>query len=928
MKSLIAFFCFLLSCPLFAQQPLELLAKLDKGLPLSGRNGSHLGEVVSCIGDVNNDGYDDWAVGLPYAAVYETGAITGKVYIYYGGASIRSNQAPNLILTGEKEWDSFGKSIAHAGDVNHDGYSDILIACSRYVAVYYGGETMHAEVDVVFMEENTSGFFGISTSGAGDVNNDGYDDVIIGSKNHAYLYFGGSQTDAVVDVIVTGESERDMFGFSVSKAGDMNRDGFDDVIIGAQGFYLNGYDAGRAYVYFGSSAMDSTADVIFTGENAGDYFGEVIADAGDVNADGYADVIVSATRFQGQGQSVGRVYIYFGSDAIDTIPNIIVDARPADSFFGGNVHAAGDINHDGFSDILIGSMENNYVFLGSSSMDSVADIILPGSSTIAGKGDYDSDGFSDVITGDPSDDTNGEDAGRVSLYYGGLQMDAAPDAMFYGEPAHDRFGSSVSCAGDLNHDGYDDVIIGAPFSDAGGAGTGSVYLCLGGDNMTTTTKRVVIGQTEYGYLGTSVSCIGDVNGDGSPDVIIGSQGGQARLYLHLFLNYFEDHPADFTFSDGKLGSGFGNSVSSAGDFNRDGHDDFVIGAHCDNTKGTQTGRAYIYFGGPFMGTIPEITLDGETEFDNFGTSVAHAGDVNNDGFSDIVVSAPGYEVNGEKVGRVYVYYGNHVLDSEPDVIITGNSPQSIGPSIAHAGDVNNDGYDDIIVGAPYYGAAPGGFSHVYIYHGGADMDNEPDLIIEKGFGFGAAVCRAGDLNGDGYGDVMIGDGGRVYVYHGGVEMDMVPDIILESEAASSGFGSSLSLAGDINKDGCTDLLIGAPEHSAVGAYNGRAYIYSGKTLSTGTTPNPTVTKSFMLLQNYPNPVNPTTTIRFELAKAGHVTLKVFDLLGREVRMLLDEDRPAGHHSVVFQADGLASGVYVCSLQVPGLLQYRKMVVLR
>ena len=912
---------------MFAQQSLELLVKLDKGLPLSGRNGSHLGEVVSYIGDVNNDGYDDWAIGLPYAAIYETGAVTGKVYIYYGGSSIGSNQDPHLILTGEKEWDAFGKSIAHADDVNHDGYSDILIASNRYVALYYGGAPMHTEADVVFMKENAAGFFGVSISGAGDVNNDGYDDVMIGSTNHVYLYFGDSPMDAVVDVILTGESERDMFGFSISKAGDMNRDGFDDVIIGAQGFYLNGYDGGRAYVYFGSGAMDSTADVIFTGENAGDHFGAVVADAGDVDADGHADVIVSATRYQGQGQSVGRVYIYFGSDSIDTIPNIIVDARPEDSFWGGNVHAAGDIDHDGFSDVLIGSMENNYVFLGGSPMDSVADIVLPGSSTLSGKGDYDSDGFSDVITGNPSDDTNGEDAGRVSVYSGGLLTHAAHEATFHGEPANDHFGSSVSCSGDLNHDGYADVIIGSPFSDDGGANAGSVYLCLGGGNMTSTPKGVIFGQAEYGNLGTSISCIGDVNDDGSPDVIIGSGGGQARLYLHLFQNYFEDRPADFTFSDGKPGSRFGSSVSSAGDFNRDGYDDFIIGAHGDNTKGTQTGRAYIYYGGPFMGTIPEITLNGENEFDNFGATVAHAGDVNHDGFSDILIGAPGYEVDGKKVGRVYVYYGNQLLDTDPDVIITG-SHQSVGLSIAHAGDVNSDGFDDIIVGAPYFGAAPGGISYVHVYHGGADMDNEPDIVIEKGFGFGVAVCRAGDLNDDGYGDVMIGDGSRVYFYYGGAEMDTIPEIILEGEAVGSGFGSALSLAGDIDKDGRTDLLIGAPEHSAVGSYCGRAYVYSGKIQSAGITPNPGVTKRFMLLQNFPNPFNPTTTIRFELAKSGHVILRVFDLLGREVKMLLNEDRPAGHHSVVFQADGLASGVYVYSLQAPGFLHCRKMVVLR
>lgn len=940
MKKITPIFCLLLfSYAALAMQSLELVISIDKGLSFTGRNGSYLGEVVSYIGDVNNDGYDDWAIGLPYAATYETGVRNGKVYLYYGNSDIPNNKDPYFILVGEKENDRFGEYVTNAGDVNNDGYSDIMITCSRCVTIYYGGNQMDSEPDVIFIKENEYGFFGVSVSTAGDVNSDGYDDVVIGSKNYAYIYYGGDGMDSNVDVILIGESERDYFGFCVSNAGDVNQDGYDDVFIGAQGYYAGGYDAGRAYIYYGSSNMDSTADIILSGENAGDYFGEIVSYAGDVNNDGYADVIVSAPRNDSKSEDAGRVYIYYGDDLMDTIADVVVDGKITDSFFGQFIGSAGDINKDSFNDVLIGTSENISIFLGDSLMDNIADIVLvsdfiSGSSisSITCKGDYNNDGFTDVITGQPHNDTNGENAGCVSLYYGDLQMDTTADAVFYGEPGMDYFGSSVSYAGDLNNDGYDDVIIGAPMEDSSGPDAGCAYIYYGGQRMDANADVILVGNISYGHWGHCVSYAGDVNHDGFSDVIV---GGFNTGYVHIYLGKdVMDNSADFTFSSGKFGDNFGECVASAGDINQDGYDDVIIGASCDNTKGTHTGCVYIHFGGYSMDTNPALTLIGETEFNNFGESVACAGDINNDGYSDLMVGAPGNEAGGDRAGRVYIYYSNPSIDPEPDVVITGNPHQWLGSYIAHAGDVNNDGYDDIVIGAPYFGASLGGVSYVYIYYGGTNMDANADVVIEKKnwLGFGADVSYAGDLNNDDYADIMIGDGSRVFIYYGGCEMDTIPDIILISEARSNGFGNSLSIAGDVNNDGYSELIIGAPYHFAVGSNMGRAYIYSSKEDSSDPTTD-NIEKEYKLYHNYPNPFNPKTTISFSLPVQSHVELKIYTITGQEIATLVNEHKLAGIHSVEWNSNNksgntVPSGLYLYCIKAGNFVKTYKMIFLK
>ncbi|MBM3250507.1 MAG: filamentous hemagglutinin N-terminal domain-containing protein, partial [Candidatus Omnitrophica bacterium] len=229
---------------------------------------------------------------------------------------------PSWTATGENSFDSFGYSVSSAGDVNGDGYSDVLIGANAYSSytgkayAYYGsGSGLSTSPDWTATGENTYDEFGYSVSSAGDVNGDGYSDVLIGAQYYssytgkAYAYYGsGSGLSTSPDWSATGENSSDYFGWSVSSAGDVNGDGYSDVLIGA-----NAYSSytGKAYAYYGSgSGLSTSPDWTATGENTYDEFGYSVSSAGDVNGDGYSDVLIGAQYYSSY---TGKAYAYYGS---------------------------------------------------------------------------------------------------------------------------------------------------------------------------------------------------------------------------------------------------------------------------------------------------------------------------------------------------------------------------------------------------------------------------------------------------------------------------------------------------------------------------------------------------------------------------------------------------------------------------------------
>jgi len=440
---------------------------------LSSPSGTDdFGEIVASAGDVNGDGYGDVLVADPG---FESGV--AEVSIFQGAASGLSS-APTTILHPLAGNGSYLAKAAPAGDVDGDGFDDVIVSDDGVPLVYPGSSAgLSTEPSATLVIDGEAAPTSVvAVSGAGDVNGDGYDDVLVGrtacdtGPGQVFVYEGspgGLATTAAATI--TGVWEYDCFGVSLASAGDVNGDGYDDVVVGAS--YPRAYFPGRAYVYHGSAAgLATTATTTLTGDAAYQLFGIRVSTAGDVDGDGYDDVLVAAPNYLEDGQQKGRVHVYPGSATGLSDVAARVLTGPASDYganLGYSVAAAGDVNRDGFHDIVVGSWGHAYVYQGSA------------------------DGIPDEATT--------------------VLSNPRPEIEFYGYP--------TSGAGDVAGDGYNDVIVGA-FSLVGGIdGFAAVYYGYGDETDTGTgTNQDTGGETETG--GTEGSDTGsqrDTAHDGATD---------------------------------------------------------------------------------------------------------------------------------------------------------------------------------------------------------------------------------------------------------------------------------------------------------------------------------------------------------------------------------------------------------------------------
>ena len=462
----------------------------------------------------------------------------------------------------------------------------------------------------------------------------------------------------------------------------------------------------------------------------------------------------------------------------------------------------------------------------------------------------------------------------------------------------DLVGWSVSTAGDVNGDGIDDLIIGAPYGDSGGYNAGEAYVIFGQAGTTRTNIDlttlsaadgfIIQGDVDGDYAGLSVSSAGDVNGDGIDDMIVAARRpgeayvifgrtGAARGNIDLTTLPATD---GFVIQGAFAGYGAGRTVSSAGDVNGDGINDMIIGAPRGDNGGTRAGEAYVIFGraGATRGEIDVTTLSatdgfviqGDEAGDYAGWSVSSAGDVNGDGIDDVIVGASQGDNGGTNAGETYVIFGRAgatrtnidltTLSATDGFIIQGDAAgDASGTSVSSVGDVNGDGIDDLIVGASQgdNGGIDAGEAYVIFGRAGATRTNIDLTTLSATDGFiiqgdaagdtaGWSVSSAGDVNDDGIDDLIVGAlrsnnggqyAGEAYVIFGRVgatrsnidrtTLSANDGFVIQGDAAGDFAGWSVSSAGDVNGDGVDDLIVGAAYSNLSGFRAGGAYVIFG-----------------------------------------------------------------------------------------------------
>lgn len=533
----------------------------------------------------------------------------------------------------------------------------------------------------------------------------------------ASAFFDLSALNGSNGFTVSGLQAKDSLGRSISNAGDMNGDGIADLIFGADGAandFQSTTVAGSAYVVFGSTSqlpadfsltsLNGSNGFAINGITIGDSAGYSVSDAGDVNADGISDIIIGARSVDAVGDNSGQSYVIFGRRTpfpstfnlvdINGTNGFTIDGIAAQDRSGRSVNSAGDVNGDGIDDFVIGARFAN----STSGIDSGQSYVIFGKRNFPNK---------------------------ISL----ANLSQTDGFIIDGIRNQDGAGYAVNSIGDLNADGVDDLVVGTPIANVNGQKeAGQVYVIFGTRNgfpnridpstLSGTSGFTLSGLKAGDQLGFSVSDAGDVNNDGIDDLILGAAqadpGGRTNAGQSYVIfgrqGGFLSLP-DLTTLDGSNGfvingiaadDRMGVAVSSAGDINNDGIDDFLIGASdADPNSQDKAGQVYLIFGrqGNFSATLELSNLDttegvifnGTTARFAVGRAVSKAGDLNKDGIDDFVIGTYTASPREALSGQVYVVYGFSKLQGG-SLGITGLTltPPLIDASGVAAGSINVD----------------------------------------------------------------------------------------------------------------------------------------------------------------------------------------------------------------------------------------------
>ncbi len=614
------------------------------------------------------------------------------------------------------------------------------------------------------------------------------------------------------------------------------------------------------------------AQILYTLESpnpdSSGWFGRAVSDAGDVDNDGYADLIVGAEGEALSPLSKGRAYVFSGNGG--NLLHTFEYPSP-----GGNIHifiahavsGAGDLNSDGCDDFLVAIRVEDHWMMDPWAAGSVA--ALSGAT------------------------------GQCLYSWGG-------PVNWVGQ--WDGFGWSAGGAGDVNADAHDDVIVGhRMFARA--------YVMSGSDGARLDTL-VSPNPESSSFFSCSVSGLGDANGDGCDDVLVGASAEDAgatsagRAYLFSGADASVLHT--LVSANPESAGRFGCLVSSVADVDADGHDDIIVGAYREDGGATDAGRAYIFsgYGGQLLYTLvsPYPESGGR-----FGSSGSGAGDVNADGYGDVVVGAYREDGGAPDAGRAYVFSGNggsllYVLESS-----YAESAGYFGYSVSGGGDMNGDGRSEVIVGA--YGEDGGATNagRVYVFNG-IEVPVELCSFTAEALSGGVLLRWTTQTEQDNYG---------FHLYR-----------------ATSEPTDYVKITNDIVPGAGTSTVPYHYSYTDRAVEAGATYFYKladvdvqGNQTFHGPVSVTVEPVRFALLRSHPNPFSQTTTIRLSLAAPGQVSLKIYNSAGDLVRTLADGEITVGTHDILWNGCDdtgqlLPQGSYTCRLEDGGQTQSRRLVLVR
>lgn len=727
----------------------------------------------------------------------------------------------------------FGSAVANIGDVNNDGVEDIVVGSHTddnggastldYGAVYICFMTSSKTVSSsVKISKGTQGigndissldYFGRAVAGIGDLNNDGVEDIAVGSygddiTNYAnsgsiYIIFlttgGGVSSYTKIERGLNGGptdiKTNSWFGISISSIGDINADGIKDLAVGGalHDGPSNGVENGAVWTLRMNTNGTVAGWGLMTKSTGGlpalansDRLGLSLCGTGDLNGDGIPDLLVSSYLDDTYSSNTGALYLLYLNSS-GTAASYKKYYQP---FFNNIVHYTtqsslgisvfvNDIDEDGQPEWFVGTNSDNYFFIISTdSSENIIGLKKYGSNThwnhtmqaslafapsINTLNDIDGDGKKELIVGANLYDAPGlTNNGAVYV----LEMDEVKTEVNIGEvydvgkfgelsndmptlDASDLFGTAVCDIGDVNNDGYRDIAIGVPGDDDGATNAGAVYIVfLNANQQKISSAKINANTTNFTGLleandnfGSSIASAGDMDADGVPDLIVGATLDDDGVV-----------PASATTNRGAI---------------------YIIYL---NSTGTVKGRVKIADG---VGGLTANSLSNNCQF---GSAICNIGDVDNDGVTDLAVGAPLDDDGGNPAGvnadrgAVWVLLMNanetvktpvKISDTQGDFTETFSANSvNFGMSVASIGDFNNDQVEDLVVGSP----AMNSTGAVYILYLGTDgkvdgyqkinnANSNFPVTLKNGLLFGRSVATCNDLNGDGIKEIAIGQRG-------------------------------------------------------------------------------------------------------------------------------------------------------------------------